>query len=57
MDQIVFNILTLINKDSKGGDFENKLTPFLVDLRDWGYGGADRPGDRLLFVRQPAQAV
>eukprot|EP00953_Heterococcus_sp_UTEX-ZZ885_P027487 14743-Heterococcus_DN1.PRE.5 len=56
MDQIVFNILTLVNRD-RAGEFESKLTPFLVDLRTWGYGGADKQGDRLQFVGPaPAQA-
>jgi hypothetical protein len=49
VDQLVFNILTLINNDTDG-DFAGKLGDFVVDLREWGYGGADRVGDNLLFT-------
>jgi hypothetical protein len=49
IDQLVFNILTLINNDT-ASDFTGKLGDFVVDLREWGYGGADRIGDNLLFT-------
>jgi hypothetical protein len=51
VDQLVFNILTLINSDTDG-DFAGKLGDFVVDFREWGYGGnlADRPGDNVLLT-------